>query len=589
MINLGKTFSAEGIQYLSKKITDTISRFPFTVAASLFSSILAIVLISYTPKTDYHIKTLLCGYLAIPLFFSIEAFNERKYSNRWFSIAAGIVFMVIFWFFFEIENPPELSRKNFVVFLVLNLCFHLLAAVAPYLQKGDVAAFWQYNKTLFLSFLHAALYSITLSGGLCLALLAVTKLFDLSIDPALYSKIFIFINSFGNSLLFLGKLPQLTQIDSPENSYPSGLKYFAQYVLLPLVAIYVLILLAYEFKIIAQWSLPKGWVSVLVLASAIFGILAFLLLYPLRQSNRWVASFTKAYYWLLLPLIMLMLVAIYVRIKNYGVTEPRYYIAALAVWLLGIAAYFVLSRADNIKVIPMSLIVIGLLSVFGPLSSFQVSSRNQSTRLSNTLKTNNLLKNGKIFFPKNTKLSNTDLNIVNAALDYLSFFNPDALKPLLADSTQKKLTDNNPYKRKEAVFDDTKIPRYVSEDYERGSTQSYYLKEQQPFEPIYKADYLMHISSGASDTDSLENSLLRIKPDALKNYQYTIELDGQVVVFDLSALKNLQKNEITTQQATFLWQNKKWQLRLLLNQVQITQTETKKLEYLDGKLFFTKR
>ena len=71
-----------------------------------------------------------------------------------------------------------------------------------------------------------------------------------------------------------------------EIDYPIGLKYFTQYVLLPLVAIYLGILIAYEAKIAIQWSLPQGWVSIMVLASAIFGILAFLLIYPRQRSQQ---------------------------------------------------------------------------------------------------------------------------------------------------------------------------------------------------------------------------------------------------------------------------------------------------------------
>jgi len=72
--------------------------------------------------------------------------------------------------------------------------------------------------------------------------------------------------------------------------------------LLPLVAIYVLILLAYEGKIIVNQSLPRGWVSYLVLVSGIFGILAFLLIYPLKSLHLWIAKFTKGYYLVLIPL-----------------------------------------------------------------------------------------------------------------------------------------------------------------------------------------------------------------------------------------------------------------------------------------------
>src|SRR5690606_2441093 len=114
-------------------------------------------------------------------------------------------------------------------------------------------------------------------------------------------------------LLFVGNIPDLHVTDREEN-FPKGLRLFTQYVLLPLVALYVLILLGYEVKIIVQRTLPKGWVSYLVLCSGIFGILAFLLVYPLKESTVWVRRFNRYFYWLLIPLILLMMVAIYTRI-----------------------------------------------------------------------------------------------------------------------------------------------------------------------------------------------------------------------------------------------------------------------------------
>ncbi len=203
----------------------------------------------------------------------------------------------------------------------------------------------------------------------------------------------------------MAKLPTLDIIDTKKDDYPLGLKYFTQYVLLPLVAIYLLILLAYEFKIIINWSLPIGWVSVLVMASAIFGILAFLLLYPLRNANKWITKFTKAYYWILIPLICLMIVAIYVRINEYGVTEPRYFIALVSVWLLSICIYFSVSKIDNIKIIPMSLINIGLLSIYGPFNTFFASRFNQEKRMLSVLNEKKMLVNGKIVVLINLKLT----------------------------------------------------------------------------------------------------------------------------------------------------------------------------------------
>src|SRR6185437_825577 len=160
---------------------------------------------------------------------------------------------------------------------------------------------------------------------------------------------------------------------------------FTQYVLIPLASVYVVILLAYEVKILIQWSLPKGLVSNLILRYAVFGILSILLIYPLRnqEENKWIKTYARSFYFLLIPLLALLFLAVFTRILPYGITAPRYFLIVLAGWLLFITFYFLLSQKQNIKVIPVSLCILALLSVYGPQSAFSVSRYSQMHLLTN--------------------------------------------------------------------------------------------------------------------------------------------------------------------------------------------------------------
>src|SRR5690606_34732880 len=126
-----------------------------------------------------------------------------------------------------------------------------------------------------------------------------------------------------------------------------------QFVLIPLATIYLTILLAYEIKLIAEWSLPKGIVSSLVLGYAVYGILSILLVYPIRydEGNRWISTFSKWFYLLLIPLIVVLALAVWQRVDQYGITESRYVLIALSLWLAGITIYFLTDRQQNIRVI----------------------------------------------------------------------------------------------------------------------------------------------------------------------------------------------------------------------------------------------
>jgi hypothetical protein len=108
-------------------------------------------------------------------------------------------------------------------------------------------------------------------------------------------------------------MPQPLSVLNQTQEYPKSLKVFTQYVLLPLTTIYLAILLAYEAKIIIEWSLPQSSVAVLILGYTVFGILSILLIHPIRnlEENRWINLFAKSFYLLMIPLLSLLLVSIY--------------------------------------------------------------------------------------------------------------------------------------------------------------------------------------------------------------------------------------------------------------------------------------
>ena len=62
-------------------------------------------------------------------------------------------------------------------------------------------------------------------------------------------------------------------------------------------------------------------------------------------------------------------------------TEQRYFLLALAWWLLFITVYFLVSRKKDIRLVPLSLCILAFLSVWGPWGAFSVSLNSQRGRL----------------------------------------------------------------------------------------------------------------------------------------------------------------------------------------------------------------
>lgn len=375
------------IQTLWRGAAGVFVRFPLQFLLAVSSTIIWCWLseLNYsenTPLANVLIKLLLLANLALTLLLSADLFAEshgyakgRKWGLRLLALAicVALYFLLHPW-----KNANDIYR-----ILQLAFAFHLLVAFAPFIGRANLNGFWQYNKTLLLRFLTSAFYAGVLYAGLAIALFAINGLFNVDINYKWYMKLLAFVSAGFTTVFFLAGVPSDFDSLEKEQDYPKALKIFTQYVLIPLVTIYLAILLVYELKIAIAWQLPKGLVSTLVLGYSVFGILSLLLVYPIREreGNGWIRLFSRFFYLMIIPLLVLLVLAIVKRVGNYGITESRYVLIVLALWLTAITAYFLLSKKQNIKVIPISLCVLALLTVYGPQSAFSVARYSQLARL----------------------------------------------------------------------------------------------------------------------------------------------------------------------------------------------------------------
>ena len=374
------------LQNVLNAIQKTVLRFPLEIIAAIAGTIFALILneISYNnPNREFYQKAIMSSSLCLVLFLSVSLFflssNKKKILRFVTSILLGSL-VVVFIFSFK----DDITETEFQQFFVLNIALHLLVSFAGFLpKKYNQDEFWEFNKQLFLRILTSGLYSVVLYCGLALAILAVEKLFKFDFYDNIYLYIFLAIAGIFNTTFFLSGVPEIDSDDvSLQLNYPKGLKNFTQYVLLPLISLYLVILICYEAKILITLSLPVGWVSYLVLAFAITGILSFLLVHPIanENGNLWMRTYNRWFYFLLIPLLALLFWAILYRINLYGFTHERYYVLLLSIWLAVVVAYFLIQKHPKIKFIPISMCVAGLFSIVGPQSADSVSKYSQLSR-----------------------------------------------------------------------------------------------------------------------------------------------------------------------------------------------------------------
>ena len=408
----------------------TIVRFPFETLCAIVATTCAHLLIEEIGNKELVSKISLCSSLGLVVFLSSSLFfdTSKQWASKRFVIQPVLLLLLVGYYFTFSYEPKEIEVIHF---FVLNISFHLAVSFAAFINKGFVVdKFWEFNKRLFIRILTAGLYSAVLFGGLTLAIVALDKLFKLDIRSETYGHLFFTISGIFNTIFFLAGVPKLSS-EKLETEYPNGLKAFTQFVLIPLVSLYLVILITYESKILITMSLPFGWVSNLILVYAIFGILSFLLVYPIShlEDNKWMKTFNKWFYYFLVPLLALLYWAIIYRLSKYGFTPERYYVLVLALWLTFIVVYFLVTKTQNLKLIPMSLCITGLLTVYGPQSAQYVSKTSQLNRYTNYLEQNS-----------QKPLTKAEQKEMSSVVDYLV---ENYGSKLLVDNSQTKLDSLN--------------------------------------------------------------------------------------------------------------------------------------------------
>ncbi|MBI5402818.1 MAG: DUF4153 domain-containing protein [Ignavibacteriae bacterium] len=448
------------LKALLESTKQTLLRFPFVILVSLIGSAFMIYLMGQPfdrrEETEHLYKIVMVCSLGISFLLSLKFITERiKVSNAvsLFVQATGIVMLVLYYFTLP-EKPGFTDTTRYLLFMTGT---HLLVSFSPFVSSGfsrERNGFWQFNLNLFMRILLTGVYSGVLYIGLSVAILSFDKLFNIEFKGEIYGQLFFFILGVFNTWFFLSGMPENLEELESRDFYPKGLKIFTQYVLLPLVIIYLLILYLYAGKIIIQWQLPMGWVSYLILGFSTTGIFSLLLIEPLREMEgiNWIKKFLRWFYLILFPLIILLFVAILRRTGEYGITERRYFVFVLALWLTFIAFYFSISKIKNIRIIPYSLCIIAFLTSFGPWGAFSMSERSQLSRLEEILVKNNILVNGKIVKAVNP-VSEEESQDVSSVIQYLSERKSlDKIQPWfdIKIDTLTAGTVNNIYKSKEA-------------------------------------------------------------------------------------------------------------------------------------------
>lgn len=375
---------------------DSFLRYPVTGALSISLMIIFIVQNERDLNGIYDNEILrrLAMSTAIGLLVSISLKHlmERFLPDRnslLYVTPPTLILMTLYYLLFT-EEMNQINGIRFAGVIVT-----LLIAIFYTLKIKDDRNYEPYVIRIFYGFFLTVLYSGVLFFGISAIIFTINALFDADIDEKWFFYFFLMVTFIFGALMFLSKLPKKEETFETY-PYSKALKILLLYIVIPLITIYTGILYVYFIKILVTQEWPRGLVSNLVLWYSVVSAAVIFFITPILVENKLAQLFRTWFPRILLPILAMMFVSIGKRIAQYGVTENRYFVVLLGIWVLVIMVYFIVKKKLSNIFIPVTLSIFALISVLGPLSAFSVSSFSQNQRFTALLEKNDMLQSGSI-------------------------------------------------------------------------------------------------------------------------------------------------------------------------------------------------
>lgn len=415
-----------------------IKRFPLPTLLIIILSGLWFYQANYEPpsglSSEWLYRSIVTCIVTFFLSTWISLFLENTIQKKYTPLLTNILPLVFGALFYMSLYGIYDANIEIVTYIGLTLSgFIAFVFVAPFLQsylwktKEIDAHFYNYFILVSWVFLMSILVwlAVLLLGFTAIA--SVMALFDINSfvnEWKLYANWAIISLSLIAPLYGLIHLPiksEYTKSIYTENRFFS---FLVRYVATPFIYIYFIILYAYSFKVLSNFSdWPKGVISWMVIGFSSFGYLIYIFSRAYEWDSKIVSIFRRYFAYLVLPQVCMLFYAIYLRINQYDITMNRYFVVVFGLWLTIISLYYVISRARFLSFIPASLLIIILIISVGPWSVYSLPLTRQYDRLVRNLEKANILQNWAIVPLKTAKDISKELsNEIYSGIAYVCNF-----------------------------------------------------------------------------------------------------------------------------------------------------------------------
>ena len=409
----------EKIKNILPDMKKGVERFPLTILCGIIVFLLSVYVIENSDMKNHNLlnelyKMIILTGLSIPLTAALELIREKYLSdkNKWIIRALNTVITSAFVISYLYETGGETFFNNGEKLLATGIIFFLLFLLVPLIGKKDEEE--KYFQSVVVDKIVTILYSMVLFLGLTAVFLTVDGLSLIKLKEEIYIEIWLFVVFVFAMIFFASKLKKVNE-SLEEYEIHKIFRLLIYFIVIPLITMYTGILYIYFGKMLITRSWPQGLVSHLILWYTIFSLFIMIMVTPMREKDLAAKTFKNYFPFVSVPLLILSIVSISKRISQYGVTELRYFIVLLGIWLIFCMVSSIFKA--RLSVILISLIVVVYISVFSPINNRRITIMSQNKRLERILIKHGLLKDGKLV--KNSGLNENQKYEVTDVLNYI--------------------------------------------------------------------------------------------------------------------------------------------------------------------------
>lgn len=398
-----------------KSISQTWIRFPIVFVLLFVMAIYASISIETNSDHTPEIYALILGvFLSAAMSFGFE---KRPNSLMWLAFSQAAAVGLATAYYFLVLGSYTGSVLDVLRIVILSFALLFISLWVPCLRwKTDFNDFFM---TFFKAFFTTAFFIAIFWGGISLVLSAVDMLL-FSLPDTLFGHVAVWIWVFIAPMLFLSLIPVFggTEEDKEKQEHlariPGFFKVLLSYVLIPLTALYTLVLLAYLVKTFVGGD-PGDLLRPLILAYCIVVIMLYVLVS--NVDNKISQLFRMIFPKLMVLIALYQVVNLITKIPGEGIVYGRYFVILFGIF--SIAAGILMSLLPLKKNVILAIVLTGfaLISVTPPVDAFTISTNSQLVTLDRILTSNSMIIDGTIVPNKN--VSEKDQGIITDAMQYL--------------------------------------------------------------------------------------------------------------------------------------------------------------------------